>query len=93
MIGFGPTDRERVTDKFRTYRSQKEKQMISFGLIDYKRKSDMFWTYRPQKVEGHQNPKVRRKTDGPTTVRHVSLDIAGDVIPWGSEKRCPCYQG
>ena len=27
--------------------------------------------------------------DGPTIVRHVSLDAAGDVIPWGSKKDAP----
>ena len=58
-----------------------DRNVISFGLIGSER-------YRGTKIR-----KWSKETDGPAIVRHASLDAARDVIPWGSGKRCPWYQG
>ena len=67
--------------------------MISFGLTDRKRKCDKFRTYRPQGIRGTKIRKRSKETDGPATIRHVSLGAVRDVIPWGNGKKMPLVSG
>ena len=50
-------------------------------------KGDKFRTYRPERITGALKPGGRAKAaDGPVTVRGVSLDADGGVIPQSSRK-------